>query len=507
VLGACSSAPATGPGGSPIPAGLERFYDQKLDWVACPPEVALASGVADNAAQAQAAVAGFQCTTLTVPLDYARPDGATIKLAMNRLPATDKADRIGALLTNPGGPGGSGLGFAFGARSFFTARLRARYDIVGLDPRGVGLSSPVECKMTAQEQHETTPLGQAAALAQACERTSGKILPYVGTDNAARDLDIARAALGEPKLDYYGASYGTLLGQVYAQMFPHNVGHMVLDSIVNPTGAGDPTAQALSFETTFGVLIESCIEGADCPMGSSKNAVLTRFDGLLGRLKTAPVPLGAGRPPLTAPGVINFVQENLYSEQKWPAIEGILGLIFSEVPTSANGASQSTPAHASVIASAVDASGNEEASGSFLAIDCLTVPADQRTVPAAVRAGQEADTVAPHFGPVAAEQWLQCAKWPVPSPSTAGRAISAAGTPTILLVNNSYDPATPLSWATAVQGQLANSVLVTNTAGGHGFYPMGACTHNVVDTFLISGSKPAPGTACHDGNPVPAPTS
>ncbi|HTZ26953.1 MAG TPA: alpha/beta hydrolase [Streptosporangiaceae bacterium] len=506
VLAACS-APATGPGGSPIPAGLQRFYDQKLHWGPCPLVVAEASGVAANAVDAQKAVAGFQCTTLTVPLDYAHPDGATIKLAMNRLPATDKSDRIGSLLTNPGGPGGSGLGFAFGARSFFTARLRARYDIVGLDPRGVGLSSPVECKITSQEQRETSALGEATALAQACQRTSGKILPYVGTDNAARDLDIARAALGEPKLDYYGASYGTLLGQVYAQMFPHNVGRMVLDSIDNPTGAGDPTAQAVSFETTFNVLIESCIERGGCPMGSSKNAILARFDSLLSSLETAPVTLGKGRPPLTASGVIGFVQEDLYSEQKWPAIEDTLGLLFREVPASANGASRSAPAKANLIAPAVTGSGNDEMSGSFQAIECLTVPADQRTVAAAERAGQEAQTVAPHFGPTVAEQWLECAKWPVPSPPAAGRAISAAGTPTILLVNNSYDPATPLSWATAVHGQLANSVLVTNTAGGHGFYPMGACTHNVVDTFLISGGKPAPGTACHDKNPVLAPPS
>jgi TAP-like protein len=288
-------------------------------------------------------------------------------------------------------------------------------------------------------------------------------------------------------------------------MFPHNVGRMVLDSIDNPTGAGDPTAQAVSFETTFNVLIESCIERGDCPMGSSRNEVLARFDSLLSSLETAPVTLGNGRPPLTASGVIGFVQEDLYSEQKWPAIENTLGVLFREVPASANRPSRSAPAKANIIAPAVTGSGNDEMSGSFQAIDCLTVPADQRTVPAAVRAGQQAQTVAPHFGPTVAEQWLECAKWPVASPATAGRAISAAGTPTILLVNNSYDPATPLSWATAVHGQLANSVLVTNTAGGHGFYPMGGCTHNVVDTFLISGSKPAAGTACHDKNPVLAP--
>jgi len=507
ALAACSRAPAAHSGGSPVPAGLERFYDQKLHWVPCAPLVALASGAAANASEADEAVAGFQCTTVTVPLDYARPGGTTIKLAMNRLPATDKTGRIGALLTNPGGPGESGLAFAFGARSYFTARLRARYDIVGLDPRGVGLSSPVECKVTSQEQRETSAVAQAAALAQACERTSGKILPYVGTDNAARDLDIARAALGDSKLDYYGASYGTLLGQVYAQMFPHNVGRMVLDSIDSPTGAGDPTAQAVSFETTFGVLIQSCIDRGRCPLGSSKNAALASFDNLLTRLRSAPLPLSKGRPPLTASQVISFVEENLYNEQDWPSVEATLGTLFRIPPApAANGASRGTPARVSAgVASSLGVAKTSELSGSFQAIECLTVPGDQRTLSAAVRAGQEAQTVAPHFGPTIADQWLSCAKWPVPSPRTAGQAIRAAGTPTILLVNNSYDPATPLSWATTVHGQLANSVLVTNTAGGHGFYRMGACTHGVVDSFLISGSKPAPGTACHDRNPALAP--
>jgi pimeloyl-ACP methyl ester carboxylesterase len=503
ILAACGSGGSSSqqkPGG--VPAGLQKFYDQKLSWGACPPEAAVATGAAASGAAAAQAVAGFQCTTLTVPLDYARPGGSTIKLVMNRLPATDQAQRIGPLLTNPGGPGESGVGFAFAARSFFTPQLRARYDIVGLDPRGVGLSSPVQCKLTGQPQQQANPVMAATQLAQACQKTSGKVLPYVGTDNAARDMDIARAALGASRLDYYGASYGTLLGQVYAQMFPHDVGRMVLDSIDDPTGAADPTTQALGFETTFRVLVQGCINRGSCPLGSSQNAVQDRFDSLLSRLRSSPLPTGPGSPPLTADVLINYVQQNLYSEKQWPSIEATLGALFRGVPTGApNGAQPGGQALRSLAGSA----GNGEVSGSFPAIECLTVPSDQRTVAAARRAGQEAQAVAPHFYLAVENQWLQCAKWPVPSPSGAGRTINAPGTPTILLVGNTFDPATPVAWARAVHGQLANSVLVTNTAGGHGFYPMGSCTHKVVDDFLISGRKPAPGTACHDRNPALAP--
>jgi len=499
-LAACSSG-SSSQNSSSVPAGLQKFYDEKLRWGACPPQAALASGAATDEATAAQAVAGFQCTTLTVPLDYARPDGTTIKLVMNRLPATDQKQRIGPLLTNPGGPGGSGLGFAFGAKTFFSPGLRARYDIVGLDPRGVGLSSPVNCNATSQQQQQSNALAAATVLAQACQKTSGKIIPYVGTDNAARDMDIARAALGESKLDYYGVSYGTLLGQVYAQEFPKNVGRMVLDSVVNPTAAADPTAQVVSFETTFQVLVQGCLDRGNCPLGSSRNEVQARFDNLLSRLQSSPLPNGPGNPPITDTSLISYVQQNLYNEKQWPSIEATLAALFrNSATTTPNGAQGGSRALRS-------AAGSGESEDSFTAIDCLTFPADQRTVPAAMQAAQQAKAVAPHFWTVVEHEWLDCAKWPVASPSGAGRAISAPGTPPILLVTNTYDPATPASWARAVHGQLANSMLVTNTAGGHGFYPMGSCTHQVVDNFLISGRKPASGTACHDGNPILAPPS
>jgi pimeloyl-ACP methyl ester carboxylesterase len=457
-----------------VPAGLQKFYRQTLSWQPCKPQVAVQDGAATAAAAAKA-VKGFQCTTLTVPLNYADPGGPTIGLAMNRLPAAGQAQRIGPLLTNPGGPGESGVKFVFGASSFFTSRLRARYDIVGMDPRGVGLSSQVLCKGTSQlDQQPTLTVAEAAQLARACQQTSGKILPYVGTGNAARDMDIARAALGASRLDYYGASYGTLLGQFYAQMFPRNVGRVVLDSVDNPTDSADPTTQVASFQSTFKRMVQTCVDHGNCPLGSSQSAALTRFDSKL-----------RSSPPGSQQVIISLVQSDLYSESQWPALEGQLGAWFSGKPVAAPGG------------------GTEQQS--MPAIQCLTMPPATRTVAAATHATREAQAVAPYFWQSIEKSWVECAKWPVPSSPGAGQAIRAPGTPTMLLVNNIYDPATPVIWARQVHGQLANSILVTNIGAGHVFYQLGSCTHNVVDSFLISGAKPAPGTTCHDNDPALAP--
>ncbi len=499
ALANCSSSGSSSVAGT-APAGLQKFYQQKLHWAPCSPKEATESGI--PAADSPKAVTGFQCATLTVPLDYRHPDGQTIKLAMNRLPAADKTHRVGALLTNPGGPGESGVQFGFAAREFFTSQLRSRYDIVGMDPRGVGLSSPVECKVTAaQQQAATTPVAAAALLGQACQRTSGKIIPYVGTDNAARDMDIARAALGQAKLDYYGASYGTLLGLVYAQMSPRHVGRMVLDSVYSPTAPDDLATQALGFETTFDDMVQTCVARGNCPMGPSRAVIMARFDKLIDQLNAAPVQTGAGEPPLDGDQLVNELAQSLYQEEQWPSVEDGLAALFRSEPAAASkGTRAGRPA-----AAASGAGTTDQESGSFQAIGCLTMPQDQRTVTAAQQGAQEALAVAPHFGSYVAQEWLNCAKWPVPSPANAGRAISADGTPAILLVNNTYDPATPVTWARSVHGQLANSVLVTNIGGGHVFYPMGSCTHKVVDDFLVSGTKPAPGTACRNRNPAVAP--
>jgi pimeloyl-ACP methyl ester carboxylesterase len=314
-------------------------------------------------------------------------------------------------------------------------------------------------------------------------------------------MDIARAAVGQAKLDYYGASYGTLLGLVYAQMWPHNVGRMVLDSVYSPTAPDDLATQALGFETTFQDMVQTCVDRGNCPMGSSRAAIMAKFDKLLDQLNSAPLPTGPGSPPLDANQLVNGLVQSLYQEAQWPSIEASLAALFDGKSAAAPNGTQAGQA----AGMASGAGKSDEVSGSFQAIDCLTMPQDQRTVAAAQQGGQEARTVAPHFGSYVEQEWLNCVKWPVPSPANAGRAVSANGSPTILLVNNTYDPATPVTWARDVHGQLANSVLVTNVGGGHVFYPMGSCTHKVVDDFLVAGSKPAPGTACHNRNPGVAP--
>lgn len=264
-------------------------------------------------------------------------------------------------------------------------------------------------------------------------------------------------------------------------MFPQNVARMVLDSVASPSLFGNPTAQAVSFEQTFQFSVQTCVNLGNCPMGSSQAIVLASFQNLLEELSSPPLPTGPDGQPLTAAAVLGFVQGALYSERAWRNMWTTLGALFRGEPTA--------------LPSGQDSGFSALAFG---AIACLTVPQSLRTVTAAQQAGQAALAAAPIFGRNVEAQWLTCAQWPVPSPPDAGQPIHASGTPTILLVNNTVDPATPLSEAQRVHAALANSVLVTNVAGGHGFYGMGDCTNSVVDNFLISATIPAPGTVCHD---------
>jgi pimeloyl-ACP methyl ester carboxylesterase len=510
----CASGTADLAANPSAPDGLRRFYDQKPEWSPC------AAGSSGDAESPEDPKAGFECTKIKVPLDYSKPDGETIELAVNRLPAADRAKRIGSLLTNPGGPGGSGLDFAYEARDFFTQRIRDRYDVVGMDPRGVGESSPVVCEITKRmadvAERSKDPEAASKLFVDGCESTSGKLLDEVGTDNTARDLDVVRGVLGDPKLNYMGISYGTVLGQFYADMFPSHVGRMVLDSVANPNGwPADPTAQAQGFETGFQVLVQTCVARPDCPMGTTRREVMDKFGDLIDRLKKSPEPAKGDIPPVTADETLGVLSQASYSEATWPSVEQALALAFKGDGTGirAMSGAGSGSGSAGTESAGSESPGGEadesvEADGSFQAIMCRHIPPDERTPQAAEEGGKEAITVAPFFGEFVRSTLMNCANWPAPSLPNAGRAIRADGAPTILLVANTNDAATPVAWARGVNGQLADSVLVTNTSGGHGFYPMGACTHEVVDDFLLEDRIPGVRT-CHDRNPalVPSPTA
>ncbi|MGH3236619.1 MAG: alpha/beta fold hydrolase, partial [Streptosporangiaceae bacterium] len=228
LLAAGCSGAAAGPKPASAPSTLAGYYAQRLDWRPC-----------DN---------GFECARLLVPFDYARPGGRQFSLPVIKLPAAEPSRRIGALVVNPGGPGGSGVQYARGARGEFPSAVLARFDIVGFDPRGVAASEPALTCMTgpqldtylatddmpANAAQLAEIVAQSKLYAARCAQNSAALLPYVGTQNAARDMDVLRAALGESRLSYLGKSYGTYLGAWYAQLFPHRVRALVLDGAVDP---------------------------------------------------------------------------------------------------------------------------------------------------------------------------------------------------------------------------------------------------------------------------------
>lgn len=206
-----------------IPDGLEQFYTQELNWEECG--------------------TSMDCTTMTVPLNYADPQGVTIELKIKRRHA--EGEKIGSLLANPGGPGGGGQEMAESAAQFFTDRITSSFDIIGFDPRGVGESTPVDCvsdaelddylAMTYPDTPEGREQSRAAEVeyANKCAQNSGELVKYSGTEEAARDMDVIRHLVGDPKLYYVGFSYGTSLGGMYAQLFPANVGRVILDGAVD----------------------------------------------------------------------------------------------------------------------------------------------------------------------------------------------------------------------------------------------------------------------------------
>lgn len=247
--------------GSPAPE-LDRFYAQPVVWEECRDDM--------------------ECATLQVPLDYGNPDGATIELALLRSPATDPSRRVGSLVVNPGGPGASGIDYAAAASLVVNPDVRARYDVVGFDPRGVGDSTPLDCVDDAQldesfsssDASPDTPaevddlLAGSAELRSGCEQRSGDLLPHVGTQDVARDLDVLRAVLGDERLTYLGKSYGTSIGTEYARQFPARSGRLVLDGAIDPTLDEKAVllGQAEGFELALSRFVDDCLT-AGCALG------------------------------------------------------------------------------------------------------------------------------------------------------------------------------------------------------------------------------------------------
>ncbi|MFE3198574.1 alpha/beta hydrolase [Embleya sp. NPDC059237] len=445
---------------------------------------------------------GFQCGTLQVPLDHAKPDGPKIRIAVMRKPATG-ANRIGSLVLNPGGPGGSGLDFAQYAATRYPAELRKRFDIVGFDPRGVGRSTAIGCLadngMDAFTQLDATPDTPAEeqawiegekAYGRACADRSGDLLGHVSTVDAARDMDLLRAALGDPKLYYLGASYGTFLGATYAELYPKRVGRLVLDGAMDPSQSAMAAnkVQGGGFETALAAFLDDCVGGGSCSLGATREAGLAKIRGLLQQLDARPLPGDATR-RVTESIATTGILSPLYSKDQWPDLRRALDAAL-------RGDGQR-------LLDLNDQYYERGADGRYsnlmsanAAVNCLDAPPAATTREDVERDLPEYVAASPTFGRNLAWAGLACASWPVP-PSGRPHPIRAEGAAPILVVGTTRDPATPYSWAQSLAGQLASGNLLTYDGDGHTAFGRGSdCVDRTVVDYLTQSTVPPKGKTC-----------
>ncbi|MFG2878445.1 alpha/beta hydrolase [Streptomyces sp. NPDC048337] len=478
-----------------------------LKWGECEAPTAAEGG-------GQAPPKDWQCATLDVPLDYAKPEGETIPIALIRAKARDKKNRIGSLVFNFGGPGGSGITTLPGAAKEYEA-LRARYDLVSFDPRGVGRSAPVRCEddkqLDAYFSEDFTPatpdqekvfVDNIRTYQKACEKNSGKVLPYVGTENAARDMDRIRQALGDEKLHYFGISYGTELGGVYAHLFPKNVGRAVFDAVVDPTktSEGGALAQAKGFQLALGNFAQDCVDrGDECRLqGSTAKEIEANIIKLQKQLAAKPI-AGIGDRQLTETSATNGIAQALYSKELWPLLEqgldeadGGQGQLLLALSDALNGRDQQ--GHYSNIGAANTAINCADSK------DRYTLAETKAKLPA-FRAAS------PVFGDFLGWAMMSCTDWPVTG-AWETPDVSAPGAAPILVIGNTGDPATPYEGARRMVERLGPGVGVelTYKGEGHGAYNSGdACVQKAVNTYLLDGKPPASGAVCTAGT-APTPT-
>ncbi|MYW02671.1 alpha/beta fold hydrolase [Streptomyces sp. SID3343] len=489
----------SGTPGDPTPA-LARFYTQKPTWKGCETD--------DEDQRKQAGA--FRCAMFNVPLDYAHPEGKTIDIAVTRKSAGKPGQRRGSLLLNPGGPGGSGVESAWWmAEDSIGASLQESYDIVGFDPRGVERSAPVRC-LTDRERDayvaEDLPDDPAQAEARSkarekqyaaeCNAKSGDLLPFVGTENAARDMDVVRAALGDDKLNYLGFSYGTYLGAVYAELFPKSTGRLVLDGAVDPAADGLSSAveQRVGFEKSLRRFAEDCASRADCPLGRDPATAPTKAADFLDGLQDNPLRAADGRKLTSGLGWIGVISL-LYGDKDtaWKYLrDGLTLAMVKKAPDA-------------LLFYADNYNGRDEegrydnSADAFVAIGCADgsgdAPSPEQVQAALARLKSDAplmsrDTTADDL------TGEDCENWPFRS-AAKPHAISAPGSAPILVVGTTGDPATPYASAQKLASQLSDATLLTFEGEGHTAYGgNSSCIDGAVEAFLLTGKRPAAGTRC-----------
>lgn len=487
----------------PVPPGLEKFYGQTLAWEDC-------GGYAKTENDREAfAGDDLRCARLTVPLDYANPQGDTITVGVLRSPAGEEQRRIGSLLINPGGPGVAGMSAA--ARLAPTAReseLGKRFDFVGFDPRGVGASEPsIECLTDAERDAEraeddeldSSPAGVAKVEAEAkvysakCVQRSDKgsaLLANMGSRDVAKDMDVLRSVLGDEKLNYLGYSYGTRIGTTYAETFPGNVRALVLDGALDPDQ--DPidelVAQGQGFQKAFDAFTTWCAQRQDCALGRDASQATAAFHTLTRPLGDRPVDLGNGR-KLSYSDATTAVVQALYAQQLWEPLN--------------TGLNELKRGRGNILMLLADTYYERGTSGAysstqdaFTAIRCVDDPrvTDRDVVEEAQRRYRE---VAPFLddGRPASAALDECAFWPVPNTGEP-HLPKVPGLPPTLVISTTGDPATPYQAGVNLAKALGGGLL-TYEATQHTIALQGnKCVDDAVTGYLVNLTLPAQGTRC-----------
>ena len=483
--GSVPSVSVTPQGPPPGSEALSRFYTQRLDWTDCE---------------------GAQCATLEVPIDYQNPQGDTIELALVKVPAKKRSKRLGSLVVNPGGPGASGVDYARAADVIVGKGVRDAYDVVGFDPRGVGRSAPIDCVSdsaldaflggdpTPDDSVEEEALAQRArAFAESCGATAGPLLRHVSTREAARDMDVLRAALGEEKLTYLGASYGTFLGSTYADLFPKHVGRMVLDGVVPPdlTLEESNLGQAKGFERATRAWAAYCVDKGDCPLGDSVDQVMQGLRTFLSSVDQSPLSrTGDNAVPMLTEGWASLgIAIAMYDPGAWQYLIDAMG--------------QAVEGDGTSLMQLADQYAHRNPGGQYsdnlmeviFAVNCLDRPetddlAERR------RMAEEARAQAPTWGPYLVWSSLPCGFWPI-EPTGVPKKVAAEGADPIVVIGTTRDPATPYEWSVRLRDQLAHAALITFDGDGHTAYTRSnKCVDRAVDAYYLKGTMPKDGLRC-----------
>lgn len=442
---------------------------------------------------------GFQCGTIQVPRNPKDPSsGGTISLALDRRRASGQ--KIGSLLVNPGGPGASGVDFLPDVVRFLPKTVLDHFDIVGFDPPGVGRSAPIVCldgpgldQYFNADPDPPTAAGMAAVIAedrtfaQGCETRSAAELPYVSTVDAAMDMDVIRRDVGDPKLTYLGFSYGTFLGATYAGLYPTKVRAMVLDGAMDP---GIPVLQSLdqqstAFDADLKSALSACASSTSCAWNGGSDPVQT-FQQLLARVRSHPLPANGTSRTVGPAEMLYGTGAALYSTSTWPDLYQALA--------------QASRGNGTDFLSLFDSYTGRSSNGRYTnefeanaAVNCLDSQSPSIQGIEAHAAASRA--TAPVFGVPDLYSQLGCAVWPV---AATGRTapIHATGSPPIVVVGTTGDPATPYEEAQSLASQLDHGVLLTRLGEGHTAYPYSSCIRNHVDAYLIDLTVPPAGIRC-----------